>query len=148
MGMAIEDFSEEDFQPEEVFVFINTQDFQMVFGFNFLLSNKLERAAFDVGISQPDVTLPALINGMGSENVQDEKILEGYDDVGDKQIAMSMIANMEDVPFQVEVLMFRRDSVGAIIMSMVMEGKSPNITLYDLGMNLDQNIHENLQANQ
>jgi hypothetical protein len=148
MGMTLDDFSDENFQPEEVFIFINSQDFQMVFGFNFLLTNKLDRAAFDVGISQPDVTLPALINGMGSENVQDEKILEGFEDVGEKRIGMSMIADMEGVPLQVEVLMFRREAVGAIVMSMVLEGDSPNITLHDLGLKLDQNIQGSLQTPQ
>jgi hypothetical protein len=85
---------------------------------------------------------------MGSENVQDEKVLDGFDDVGEKQIGMSMIADMEGVPLQVEVLMFRRDAVGAIVMSMVLEGDSPNITLHNLGLKLDQNIRESLQAMQ
>jgi hypothetical protein len=118
----------------------------MVFGFNFLLTDKLDRAAFDVGISQPDITLPALINGMGSENVQDEKILEGFDDIGEKQIGMSMIADLEGVPLQMEVLMFRRETVGAIVMSMILEEATPNITLHELGTKLDQNIQESLQA--
>jgi len=146
MGMTIEDFGEDDFQPEEVFVFINTQDFQMVFGFNFLLAKKLEQAAFDVGISQPDVTLPALINGIGSENVQDEKILEGYDDIGEKQIAMSMIADMEGTSVQVDVLMFRRDIIGAMVLSMNLEEQTPIITIHELGQKLDQRVKENLQA--
>jgi hypothetical protein len=146
MGLTLDDFSDETFQPKEVFIFLNSEDFQMVFGFNFLLTSKLDRASFDVGISQPDVTLPALINGLGSENVQDEKILDGFDGIGEKQIGMSMIADLEGVPLQVEVLMFRRETVGAIVMSMVLEGDSPNITLHDLGMKLDQNIQESLQA--
>lgn len=146
MGMSVDDFSDENFQPEEVFIFINTQDFQMVFGFNFLLTERFDRAAFDLGMSKPEMTLPALVNGMGSENVQDEKILEGLEDVGEVQIGMSMIANMEGVPVQVDVLMFRRDIVGAMVMSMVLEEDAPNITLHDLGRKLDQHIQESLQA--
>jgi hypothetical protein len=146
MGMSVDDFSDENFRPEEVFIFINPQDFQMVFGFNFLLTERFDRAAFDLGMSQPELTLPALVNGMGSENIQNEKILEGMEDVGDVQIGMTMIANMEGMPAQVDILMFRRDVVGAMVMSMVLEGQSPNITLHELGRKLDQHIQKSLQA--
>ncbi len=142
LGMSVDDFSDEDFQPEEVFIFINSQDFQMVIGFNFLLNDKVDRIAFDAGVSQPKLTLPAMVNGMGSEDIQDEKVLEGLDDVGEKQIGMTMITDIEGVPIQVDILMFRREVIGAMLMSMVIEGESPNITLYDLGLKLDQHFEE------
>jgi len=142
LGMSVDDFSDEDFQPEEVFVFINSQDFQMVIGFNFLLDNKLDRIAFDAGVSQPEITLPAMVNGMGSEDIQDEKVLEGLDDIGEKQIGMTMITDMEGVPVQVDILMFRREIIGAMLMSMVFDGDSPNITLHELGLKLDQHFEE------
>ena len=141
----MDDFGDEALQPEEVFIFLNAQNFQMVFGFNFLLTSRLDRAAFDVGISQPEITLPALVSGMGSENVQGEKIIEGFDDVGEARIGMTMIANLEGVPVQVDVLMFRQDVVGAMVMSMVLEGQAPNITLHDLGLKLDQRIQQTLE---
>lgn len=66
LGVTLDVFTNEDFQPENVFVFLNTQTFQMVFGFNFLLTSRLDRASFDIGVSQPDVTIPALVEGMGT----------------------------------------------------------------------------------
>lgn len=146
IGMTLDDFSNETFQPEEAFLFINMRNFQMVFGFNFLLIENLDRAAFDLGMSQPERTLPALVDGMGPENVQDEKILDGIEDIGDVQIGMTMLANMEDVPVQVDILMFRRDIIGAMLMSMVLEGHSPGITIHELGLKLDQHIQESLQT--
>lgn len=145
LGVSLDDFGDEALQPEEVFIFLNAQNFQMVFGFNFLLTSRLDRAAFDVGISQPEITLPALVSGMGSENVQGEKILEGFEDVGEARIGMTMIANLEGVPVQVDILMFRQDVVGAMVMSMVLEGQAPNITLHDLGLKLDQRIQQTLE---
>jgi hypothetical protein len=144
LSMSLDDFSDEEFQPEEVFIFLDSQDFQMILGFNFLLTERLDRAAFDIGISQPEITLPALVNGMGSENVQDEEILEGFEDIGETQIGMTMVANMEGVPVRVDVLMFRRNIIGAMLMSMVLDGDAPNITLHELGLKLDQNIQETL----
>lgn len=144
LGMTVDDFRDENFQPEDVFIFINSQDFQMIFGFNFLLTEKFERATFDIGMSQPEVTLPAIVNGMGSENVQNEKLLEGLEEIGEVQIGMTMTANLESVPAQVDVLMFRRNIVGAMLMSVVLEGQSPNVTIYDLGSKLDEKIQESL----
>jgi hypothetical protein len=144
----MDDFSDEDLQPEKVFIFVNSQDFQMIFGFNFLLTERFDRTSFDVGMSQPEVTLPAMVSGMGSENVKDEKLLEGFEDVGETQIGMTMVADMEGVPVQVDVLMFRRDVVGVMLMSMVLEGQSPNITLHEMGSKLDQRIQEVVQTSQ
>ena len=148
LGMSMDDFSDEDLQPEKVFIFVNSQDFQMIFGFNFLLTERFDRTAFDVAMSQPEITLPAMVNGMGSEDVQDEKLLEGFEDVGETQIGMTMVADMEGVPVQVDVLMFRRDVVGVMLMSMVLEGQSPNITLHEMGLKLDQRIQEVLQTSE
>lgn len=144
LGISADDFSNEDFQPKDVFIFVNLQDFQIVFGFNSLLTGKIDRAAFDVGMLQPEMTLPALVNGMSPENVHDEKLLEGMEDIGEVQIGMTMIAKVEGMPAQVDVLMFRRNIIGAMVMSMVLEGQSPNITIHDLGLKLDQNIQETL----
>ena len=145
IGITEADFSEEALQPEEIFIFLNSENFQMVFGFNFLLTKTLDRAAFDVAISQPEISLPAMVNGMGSENVQDEKIIDGFEDIGDAQVGMTMITNMEGVPVRVDVLMFRRDVIGVMVMSMVLDGGDPNITLHDLGLKLDQIIQGSLQ---
>jgi len=146
LGMSIEDFGEGAAQPEEVFIFINPQNFQMVFGFNFLLAKKLDRVAFDAGVSKPEMTLPAFVSGMGTENIRDEKLLEGLEDIGEKQIGMTMVTNMEGRSAQVDVLMFRREVVGAMVMSIVLEGETPNITIRDLGSKLDQRIQETLQG--
>jgi len=146
LGMSLEDFSDEAFQPAEVFIFINPQNFQMVFGFNFLLTKKIDRVAFDTGVSNPETTIPAIVSGMGSENIQDEQLLEGLEDIGEKQIGMTMVSNTEGMSTQVDVMMFRRDVVGAMLMSMIMEGGTPNITIHELGLKLDQNIKETLQS--
>jgi len=146
LGMSVEDLKDEAFSPEKVFVFVNMQKFQMVFGFNFLLTKKLDRVAFDAGVSNPEATIPAFVGGMGTENVRDEKVLEGLEDIGEKQIGMTMVATMESVPAQVDVLMFRRDVIGAMLISMTLEGETPNITLHELGLKLDQHIKETLQG--
>jgi hypothetical protein len=63
MGMTSADFENETFSPEHDFTFLNIQNIQMVFGFNFLLTEKLDRASFDMAVSQPDITIPAFVGG-------------------------------------------------------------------------------------
>lgn len=145
LGMSEADFANEDFQPEDIFVFVNAQNFQMIFGFNFLLDNTLDRVSFDLGVSQPDVTLPAFVEGIGTENVRDQKVLEDIGDIGEQQIGMTMVAALESLSTQVDVLMFRRDIIGAMVMSMALEGQTPNIQVHDLGRKLDQHIQETLE---
>jgi hypothetical protein len=145
LGMSTAEFASEGFQPEEVFVFINSQNFQMVFGFNFLLDDTLDRVSFDLGVSQPDVTLPAFVEGMGTENVSDQKVFDDIEDIGEKQIGMTMVATMEDIPMQVDVVMFRRDIIGGMVISMALEGQTPSTSIHELGRKLDQRIQETLK---
>jgi hypothetical protein len=42
--------------------------------------------------------------------------------------------------------MFRRDIIGAMVMSMSLEGQTPNISIHDLGRKLDQRILGTLQT--
>jgi hypothetical protein len=38
--------------------------------------------------------------------------------------------------------MFRRETIGAMVMTMVLDGDSPNITLHELGLKLDKHFEE------
>jgi hypothetical protein len=146
LGMSATDFASENFQPENAFAFINSQNLQIIFDLNFLLDETLDRVSFDLGVSQPDITLPAFVEGMGTENVRDQKLLEDIEDIGEKQIGMTMIATMEDLPMQVDVLMFRRDIIGGMLISISLEEESPSISIHDLGSKMDQRIQETLQT--
>jgi len=146
LGMDTSSFSDEDFQVEEVFVFVNSNDFQMIFGFNFFLTSRLDRVSFDVDVNRPESTMGSFVEGIGAENVQDQKILDGFEDVGDTQVAMTMLADLEGIPIRLDVLTFRRESMGTMVMSMTFEGETPNISLHDLGLLMDQKFQEALAA--
>ncbi len=132
--------------PQVTFAFVNTRHFQMIFGMNFFVAGKMDRVGFDVAMNQPEIALKQMASGMGAQNVHDEKILTGLEDVGEMQIAMTMVSDMKGVPMRVDIVVFRRDIIGAILISMTMEGQKPNISLHDLGKLFDQNIQKTLQT--
>jgi hypothetical protein len=133
-------------QPEEAFVFVNAKKFQMIIGMNFFVVDQMDRVGFDIAVNQPDMVLKEIVNGIGTENVRDEKILDDLQDVGDEQVAMTMVADMNGIPARVEIVLFRRDIIGGMILSMTMEGQTPNISLHDLGVLFDQNIQKTLKT--
>jgi hypothetical protein len=144
--MDASSFGEDGFNAEEPFVFVNSTDFQMIMGFKFFLNSSLDRLGFDIEINQPETIMSSFVEGIGAENVQDQEILAGFEDIGNTRVAMTMIADLEGIPIRLDVLLFRRDTVGAMIMSMTFEGDSPNISLHELGSLLDQKFQEALAS--
>jgi hypothetical protein len=138
--------SEEGFQPEVVFAYVNPEQFQMIFGMNFLLVNPVDRLGFKFALGQPELTLKEFAGAMGSANIRHEKILEGMKDVGDARIAMTMLSDVEDMPMQVNVAMFQRDVVGGMVMSMTMEGQPENISFQEVARLFDQHIQDSLNT--
>jgi len=134
------------FQPEAVFVYANGSQFQMIFGMNFLLAKALDRTSFDFALNQPEITLKQLAGSLGSQKIRDEKIIESMEGVGESQIAMTMLADVKNIPMRVNVGMFRRGIVGGMILSMTLEGEPENISLQELGTLFDQHIQESLKA--
>ena len=135
-----------EFKPEIVFTFVNKHPFQVVFGMNFLLVEAVDRLGFKYALNHPEMALKEFTGGMGSTNVREEKTLEGLEDIGDEQIAMTMLADVESIPMRLDVVMFQRDMVGGMIMSMIMEGEPGSISIQELGKLFDQHIQESLKT--
>jgi hypothetical protein len=138
--------SAEDTEARIAFSFVNHKQVQMVFGSVFLFAKKVDRHFFDEGLARPEGALEYYVRGFGGEDVEKEKLLEGLYDVGDRRVGVSMLGEFNRAPVQVEILLFRRGSIGAEIISIVSEGSTPHIGIHDLGLELDKNIKELLRA--
>lgn len=144
LGMEDAASDEEAMQPEVTFAFQNPNDFQLILGMDFLLVKGLDRAGFGYAINHPDEFLEQVVNSLGAQEIREEKLLTGLEDVGEMRVAMSMIAESDGIPVQVEMILFRRDIVGGMIASITLEGETPSISLHDLARLLDQHIQESL----
>lgn len=136
----------EAYLPDVIFAFVNPDKFQVIFGMNYLLDTVTKRLSFNALLKDSESTLKDFAGAMGGKNIRDEQVLEGLDALGEKQAAATMLANLEDIPMRVDGILFKRDNIGSMILSMTMEGESPNISLRELGKLLDQHIQESLTA--
>jgi hypothetical protein len=133
-----------EYLPEVVFAFVNTSEFQVILGMNFLLDGPMERLGFGSALKNGDNSLKEFAGAMGGKNIREAKILDGMEALGEKQKAMTMLADVEGIPMRVDGVMFQRDIVGGMILSMTMEGEVANISLQELGTLLDRHIRETL----
>jgi hypothetical protein len=67
------------------------------------------------------------------------------DSVGEKQTAITMVADFKDVPMRVNAVIFRRDVIGGLLISMAVEDKPESISIQELGKLFDQHIQESLK---
>ena len=143
-GMNVSDLSNDEFQPEDIFIYLNSRNFQLVLGFNILLTDRLDRIGFDTFLNTPEMMAESFLSGMGSEDVRNQKVLEGMDEIGDERIAMGMETDVEGIAMTMNILMLRRDIVGGMIVTMYLAGKDPSISIKDLGLLFDKNIQNTL----
>jgi hypothetical protein len=134
----------DEFAPDGFFAFVNANDFHLILGMDFLLIDAVDKLGFNLALRDAENSLKEFAGAMGGQNVREAKILEGLDTLGEKQTAMTMLADVEGVPMRVNAVMFRRDTVGGLLFSMTVEGQPENISLQELGKLFDQHIQESL----
>lgn len=135
------------FQPQAVFVYVNEGSFQLIMGMSFLLTDDLDRIGFQAALNEPEIMLKEFVSLWG-ENAREETVLEGLGHVGDTQVAMTMLADMSEVPMQMDVTMFQRGVAGAMLISARREGEKSAISLAELGTLFDRQIQDSLAASE
>jgi hypothetical protein len=136
----------DEFLPEVLFAFVNAKDFHFILGMDFLLVNTIDKLGFNSALGDSQDTFTKFAGAIGGKNIREQKILEGMETLGEKQSAMTMLADVHDVPMRVNAVMFRRDNVGGLLISMTAEGQPENISLQELGELLDKHIQESLKT--
>lgn len=113
---------------------------------DFLLVDGVDSLGFNLRLKDAEKTWKNIAAAMGGKNIRVQKSLEDLESVGEKQTAVTMLADVEGVPMRVNAVMFRRDIVGGILISITVEDKPENISIQELGKLFDQHIQESLKA--
>ena len=142
LGMTEADLSQEDFAVESLFAFLEAEHFEMVMGFTALLPTGVEQAGFNVVLRHPDVLLELMIGGMGAVDVLEQKELPDLDDIGDVSVGLTVAVDIEGIPMRIDVVVFRRDVVGAVVLVMYIDGDVPVVPVGDVARKLDNRIVE------
>jgi len=103
-------------------------------------------AGFDLALTQPEQALREIVRSMNGDTVYQEELPNVLDGIGEGQIAMTMLTDVEDLPMRVNIGLFRRGVVGGMILSMTMTGQQESISLRELAKLFDKRIQESIAA--
>jgi hypothetical protein len=140
MGLSKEALSQENFEIESLFAYLDSSTFQIVLGFTLLIPDQLERAGFDMALRNPDFLLNLLAGSMGDVDVIEKEALPGMDDIADASAGLTVLAEVSGIEMRMDLAVFRRDVAGAFILVMHVEGQTPTITVRDAALSLEQRL--------
>ena len=147
MGMSVDDLNSEDFTVESFFALLEPTNFEMVMGFTTQLNSLLQRTGFDLTLNQPETLLEAFLGGMGDMGASDMQELPEFEDtIGDSSAGMSVVADMEGMGMRMDVVVFRRGSVGSFVITMYLDGQEPPVSLMDVATKFDAKIESFLAS--
>lgn len=147
LGFTPEDLSDEEFTVESSFAFLEAERFEIIMGFAISLQTRLDQAAFDLGLSQPDFMTEAFLEGMGAVEVLEQMELP-LSAVGDASAGSTLVVDMEGLPMRIDIGIFRRDKLGAFAIVMYLDGDDPVVTIEEVAGIFDDRIIEMLSLSE
>ena len=145
-GFTSEDLSSDAFTVENVFTFMQVEPLGLVMGFTTLVTSTVDQLSFDVALTQPEFLMEALIGGMESSDIQDQRELPGLAVYGDTSAGLTLATDLGGIVMRMDLAVLRRDVVGAFLISMYIDGNIPTITIDEIASKMDQRIIEVLQS--
>jgi hypothetical protein len=137
-----QELSQDDFQVENVFAFMEQQQFELIMGITTTIADPQERSQFDAALSQPQLLRELLTQGLDDTEVLDERPLTGLQNIGDVAAGVSMKVNLEDIPARLEILAFRNADLGAFVFVMYLDGAQPVVPIADVARILDRRARQ------
>lgn len=141
MGMSVDDLNSKEFSVESFFALLEPTNFEMVMGFTTQLNSLLKRTGFDLSLHKPETLLKAFLGGTGETDIsQMEELPEFKDTVGDSSAGMTVVADMEGMGMRMDVVVFRRKSIGSLVIAMYLDGQEPPVSLMEAATKFDEKI--------
>lgn len=136
-------------KPGKMFVFVNPQTFQIVFGFTGMLANQPDSASFDATLKQLqepefqqqliDQYREALKASQGIE-ILDVGAIPEANNIAESSTGMSVSLSMQGQPLLMDIAAFRRSNVGAFTVLMYPKDVTPTIQVSAIARKLDGRI--------
>ena len=127
---------------QSAFIFFEPDDYQFVIGGIQLLQGRLDQVQFDAGVHRPEFMLQWMIQSMGLSGILDEGVLPGLDDIGDASsgITVASEGTGEGLPMRLDLVAFRRHTVGAYVIVTYVDGENPVVEVGRLARMFDERI--------
>jgi len=127
---------------ENVFIFADYYNFEMVVGLLIPIPSELERVKFDRDLSNQDLLLDMAAEWLGTMDILDQEVLPGLDDVGDTSAGVGITVDNDGTAMRCDMVFFRRDMVAAAIFTLFLYGDTPPLPIEEAARSLDARIVE------
>jgi tetratricopeptide (TPR) repeat protein len=137
-----------DYEIESAFAVMSFEPFETVWGITVLLPTRVDQNDFDVEMGQKDASLALLVEAMEAEagDILEQAVLSDLEVIGDASLGLTIVADSEDMTMRLDVVVFRRDAVGAFVYVSYADGEAPVVPVDDAARKLDDRIIEALSA--
>lgn len=152
--MARFNFTEENFnksfsmsegRAHNLFGFVNTnpQKVAIILGFVIYPLSPLDRASFDVAITNPDAVIKSFGVGLAGKNatIKSSSLIPTADKIGERSVGVSVVfTNETNTPVQIDMTIARTGSTAQIIYAVYAGDASAPANLADLARTFDGRV--------
>lgn len=141
-GLDAAELKKMDMVPEDFFLFQNDQALQTISGYRVLLKDPLARELADADIADQEQIKGYIASWSGADDILNSKPLNGFEQIGDSRMAISLGYASGKRGFRVDGVVLRRGSIYVLLTIDYRDGSSPLIKLKDLAAIFDKRIQE------
>jgi len=135
--------AEGDYHTESLFAFQETEHFEYIIGFTTALPTPEAQAAFDAELRQTDFLeefAKGFKQGAAGIGISQKGALPHLEGIGNAIAGLGMTSNIQSIPMRIDLVIFRREQVGAFLWIMYLDGDKPVIPVDQVAQKLDERI--------
>lgn len=140
-----QELGQEDFSVESLFAFMEPKNFEMLLGMTTSLKSQQEQNDFEAILASPESLQRVMTEGMGATQILQQTPLR-LENVGQAVAGVNLKLNLEGVPANLDIVAFRRDTIGAFVFLLYLEGQTPRRPIANLAQILDRRAQSILAA--
>lgn len=140
-----QELEQEDFPVESLFAFMEPKNFEMLLGMTTALKSQQEQNDFEAILASPESLQRVMTEGMGATQILQQTPLR-LENVGQAVAGVNLKLNLEGVPANLDIVAFRRDTIGAFVFLLYLEGQTPRRPIANLAGILDRRAQSILAA--
>lgn len=113
---------------------------ELIMGYTMLLDSRSDRSGFTMMLDNPELMAEMFAAGIGVGETVEQEELSDVDDIGDESSGVAMVIDAEGSLVHIDIIIFRRDILGAIVVSIYEDGYGPTMPVGDAARLLDGKI--------
>ncbi|MEP0869247.1 hypothetical protein NDA01_05495 [Trichocoleus desertorum AS-A10] len=139
------------YETESLFAFQEAEHFEYIIGFTTPLSTPEAQAAFDSELRQAgflEQFAQGFQQGAAGIKISNKGALKNLDGIGNAIAGFGFTSNIQTIPMRIELVVFRRNQIGAFLWIMYLDGDKPVISVDQVAQKLDSRVLDAAKATQ